>query len=99
MIKVIHNYFFYIIYNKELCCSHCHFKNLHREHKLLELSDEESLKKENISLEAYEKVFNDYLNKTLSLKNSIENEIKEMDKQYDKVINELMKHFKLSMKN
>ena len=36
---------------------------MHKEHTLLELSDEEALKKENISLEAYEKEINEYLNK------------------------------------
>ena len=30
---------------KELCCSICYFKNLHQGHKVLEVSDEESLKK------------------------------------------------------
>ena len=67
---------------------------MHQNHKLLELSDEEGLKKENISLEADENTLNEYLNKTLSLKNNIENEIKEIDKQYDIVINDLSKSFK-----
>ncbi len=67
---------------------------MHKEHTLLELSDEEALKKENISLEAYEKEINEYLNKTLNLKNSIENEIKEIDKQYNKVISDISKSFK-----
>ena len=67
---------------------------MHKEHTLLELSDEEALKKENISLEAYEKEINEYLNKTLNLKNNIENEIKEIDKQYDEVVSEIVKSFK-----
>ena len=67
---------------------------MHKEHTLLELSDEEALKKENISLEAYEKEINEYLNKTLNLKNNIENEIKEIDKQYNKVISDISKSFK-----
>ena len=67
---------------------------MHQTHQLLELSDEEALKKENIALEPYEKEINEYLNKTLSLKNNIENEIKEIDKQYDKVLSEIGKSFK-----
>ena len=95
MKKVNHNLFNIInLYIKELCCSHCHFKKMHQEHTLLELSDEEGLKKENISLESDEKEFNEYLNKTESLKSSIENEIKEIDKQYDKVLNEIGQSFK-----
>ena len=30
----------------ELCCTYCHFKSLHPNHKILELSDVDSLKKE-----------------------------------------------------
>jgi hypothetical protein len=67
---------------------------MHHTHQLLELSDEEALKKENIALEPYEKEINEYLNKTLSLKNNIENEIKEIDKQYDKTLSEIGKSFK-----
>jgi len=36
---------------KELCCAYCLYKNLHDEHKVLPVNDEELLKKENISLE------------------------------------------------
>ena len=34
-----------------LCCSMCYFTNLHKEHKLLKIEDEEELKKENISVD------------------------------------------------
>ena len=38
-----------------LCCSYCCFKNLHSNHNIIELSDEESLNKVNLSIESTNK--------------------------------------------
>ena len=56
--KVIKKYnnFLYLI---EICCALCYYKNLHNNHKLIELSDIESLKKENITIESSMNEFNE----------------------------------------
>ena len=79
----------------ELCCAICHFKNLHSGHKLIEIYDEDLLKKENITIESSIKDFNENIKKIDTLKESIEKEITEIDKLYDKVNNELIKSFEL----
>ena len=81
--------------NIELCCSYCHYLNLHNGHKLLPINDEEALKKENISIESYTKEFDENSKKINDLKNKIENEIIELDKIYDKVYKETTKSFEL----
>ena len=52
----------------ELCCSICYFKNYHNGHKMIEINDEESLKKENITIELFTKEF---IKKPINLKNKI----------------------------
>ena len=34
-----------------MCCPLCFYKNMHEDHKILEITDEDTLKKENISIE------------------------------------------------
>ena len=41
----------------------CHFKNIHTNHKLIDINDEEELKKENISIEESSKDINENKNK------------------------------------
>ena len=41
----------YLIFNIELCCPFCYYMNIHDGHKVLRIDDEESLKKENITIE------------------------------------------------
>ena len=60
---------------KEICCPICHFRNLHSGHKLFEISDEESLKKENFNVENEMNNFNEISNKMSVLKDTIEKEI------------------------
>ena len=60
----------------------CYYKNLHCGHKLIELDDNESLKKENITLECISNNFNNILEKTIDLKNKIENEINQINNLY-----------------
>ena len=61
----------------EICCSLCYIKNihknLHREHKLIELSDIESFNKENITIESVTNDFNQIFEKVIELKNKKEN--------------------------
>ena len=53
----------------------CHFMNLHNNHKLLRINDEEELKKENISIEESSKDLENNKNKLEELKSKIENEM------------------------
>ena len=93
MKKVIINFYILISFLIVLCCGICIYKNLHNGHKVLEISDEESLKKENITIEASSKEFNINIQKIIELKNKLENEINEINKLYEKAIDDLTKSF------
>ena len=94
MIKVIINILINIILIIiELCCSFCHFLNLHYCHKVLSINDEESLKKENIEIENSAKEFNDNINKVINIKNKIEKELNEIDNLFEKVKEETTNSF------
>ena len=68
---------------------------IHQGHKLLLLEDEEALKKENITIESTTKAFNEFIEKTINLKNKIENEITKIDKLFEKITNEVTKSYEL----
>jgi len=68
--------------------------NLHKDHKLLPIDKEESLKKENITLDILSKEFNDKLQKINNIKEKIEKEITKIDNLYDKIFNEVTKSYK-----
>ena len=55
----------------ELCCGFCIYKNLHLKHKILEITDEESLKKENLSGEILMNDFEKIVEKANEIKNKI----------------------------
>jgi len=59
----------------------------------LEISDKESLKKENITLDNSINEFNEAIHNIMILKNKIENEINEINNLYEKVNNDLTKFF------
>ena len=59
----------------------------------MELSDEESLKRENISIESEKKELSDIIQKVIDLKNKIENEINNINKLYEKAIDDLTKSY------
>lgn len=61
---------------------------------MLQLSDKELLKKENISLESSIKEINNNIQKANNIKAKIENEINSIDNLYQKVYNEVTKSFK-----
>ena len=82
-----------ILFFIELCCTYCSYKELHPNHKLLEITDEESLKNENITIDISTKNFEDSIQRLNNLKNVIENELKEIDKRYEKVDKETTESF------
>ena len=56
--------------------------NLHQNHKVLPINDEEALRKENISIENSLNEFSENLDKLKILEKKIENEMLELDKLY-----------------
>ena len=62
---------------------------------MLEINDEESLKKENITIDASKKEFNDIFQKAISLKEKIEKEIQEINLLYEKVNKQVTNSFEL----
>ena len=63
----------------------CYFSNIHNKNKILKIEDEETLKRENISIEYSTKDFNENKNRIEEIKNKIEKEIIEINKSYDKI--------------
>ena len=43
-------YLYIIIDYIELCYAYCHYLNIHEEHKVIPINDEETLKKETLSI-------------------------------------------------
>ena len=98
MKKVIINYIILsikILNIIELCCAYCLYKNLHQGHKVIEIEDEETLKKENIIINDYIKDFDVSAQNVKNIKEKIENEIKEINISYEKVDKEISKSFEL----
>ena len=93
MKKVIYN-FILIYYNIELCCAYCLYQNLHKGHKVIPITDEETIKKENLDINNSTKEFEENTKKVENLKDKIEKEIKEIDKLYEKVEKEITEYFK-----
>ena len=67
---------------------------MHDNHKVLEITDEESLKKENISIEDSIKNFGDDMTKSNELKSQIEKEINNINLLYEKTIEDLTSSYK-----
>ena len=91
IIIIFKKFFCYI----ELCCTYCYYKNIHDGHKILEINDEESLKKENITIDISKREFNDILQKATSLRDKIEKEINEINQLYEKVNKQVKNSFEL----
>ena len=77
----------------ETCCLLCHYKNLHKGHILIELSDIENLKKENITLESVSNNFTNIYEKIVDIKNKIEKEIEKINNLYEKTFDELTNYY------
>ena len=96
MIKVNKNFKIFYIFSfvdTELCCSFCYFINLHKNHKLIPINDEESLKKENIIIEDSFNEFNEYFEKINRLKEKTEKEMLKLDHLYDNTLKNLENSF------
>ena len=71
----------------------CRFMNLHEGHKLITTKDEESLNKENITIDFFAKDYNEINKRIYKLKDKIEKEIEEINKCYDIVDKQVKKKF------
>jgi len=91
--KVVNHTILILFLFLELCCAFCHFKELHQGHRLLEIFNEESVKKENITIEGkYEEIEKDII-KMKNIKEKIENEIIYINNSYDKIYKEVTEGF------
>ena len=73
----------------------CHYLNLHNGHKVIQIEDEETLKKENINIQDYIKDFDESAKNVMNIKDKIENEIKKINELYEKMDKETTKSFEL----
>ena len=69
--------------------------NLHKDHKVIQIKDEETLKKENININDYIKDFDESAKKVTNIKDKIENEIKNINESYEKMNKATTKGFEL----
>lgn len=67
---------------KELCCSLCHFLKPHEGHKLIYINDEESLKKENLTINATSDDLEKINEQILNLSKVIEEELTKIDTSF-----------------
>ena len=95
MKKVFNIYYNFLII--ELCCAYCYFMNLHKDHKILRIEDEESLKKENITINNSTKEFDNNIQKLNKLKKLIEEEMIKIDEAYEKVDKETTEFYQIKM--
>ena len=72
--------------------------NIHSNHNILKIDDEEALKKENLTIDINDKNLDDEIQKLTNLKNTIENEVIKIDNRYEKVDTETTKSFELKRK-
>ena len=77
----------------------CSFENLHTNHKLIKIEDEESLKKENINISNSTQELEANIQKLNNLENSIRKEMIEIDKTYERVDKETTKSYELKREN
>ena len=77
----------------EMCCLMCFYKDLHKGHKLIEIFDEDKIKKENFNVEEEIKAYNDISLKMDGLKNKIEKEIEKLNQLFDETIDHLKKSY------
>jgi len=79
--------------NLELCCALCYFRNLHKNHKLIEINDPEILRQNNISLENEVNDLNIIIEEPYNIKEQIMKEIKLIDKTYEDLYEEITNCF------
>ena len=66
---------------------------MHPNHKIVEISDKESFKKENVSLDNSINKFIEVTKQVIGLKDKIENEINKVNELYEQTNNDLIKSF------
>ena len=88
----------FCIDEKELCCSLCQFLKPHDGHKLIFLNDEESLRKENITIESSANDYNKNNTSLTDLKKKIEQEITKINTLYDNTNDKIVKFFEEKQK-
>ena len=87
------------IFNLELCCALCYFRNLHQNHKVIEINDHEILKQNNISLENEENDLNIFIEESYRIKDQILKEMKLIDQTFDDLNTEITNCFKKKQEN
>ena len=88
----------FCINEKELCCSICQFLKPHDGHKLLLINDEESLKKENITLDTTTNDYEENIKDMNDLKQEIEKEIIKINNLYENINKEVGTFYKEKQK-
>ena len=84
---------FLFIFNLGLCCALCYFRNLHKDHKVVEINDEEILKQNNISIENEENDLNIFIEESYKIKEQIMEEMKLIDKTFEDLNKEITNCF------
>ena len=69
------------------------YYNKHKDHKIINIEDEETLIKEKVNLDLSKKELNKINQNIVSFKDKIKNEIKKIDNLYDKIFNEVTKRY------
>ena len=94
MKKVINNIIYiYKIIKIVLCCAMCYFGNFHNEHKLIDIDNEEILKKEKISIDKSFKDLEENKIKIEKFKCKIQNEMIKIENSYEKINKDVAKTF------
>ena len=83
---------------KELCCPVCQMSKPQNNNKFILLTDEESLKKENITIDSVSNNFDEHNNQLSELKQKIEGEITKINNLYDKTNNEVVTFYEEKQK-
>ena len=84
------NYFIFI----ELYCSFCFYKKSPCQHKFIDINDNETFLKENISFENSKTQYEKFAKETIIVKEKIENELTKLKNLEDKILKEMTESFK-----
>ena len=79
--------------DKELCCSMCQCLKPHEGHKHIPINEEESLKKENLTLDSTSNEFDKNKKQILDLTKEIEKELTKIDNSYENTNKQVINFF------
>ena len=85
--------------DKELCCSICQLSKLQNNNKFIFLNDEESLKKENITIDSASNDFDENNKKLNALKQKVEGVINKINSEYDIINNDIATFYEEKQKS